>query len=253
MPTVPRGSVVIRNRPDPHMTAKYTGTMSAAERLWPQEPREITPGAVHVPNWLSIAQQRDLVQAAREWGKGPVPFHAPAVRSGVMSVQLLCLGLHWLPYRYSQTADNVNGEPVLDLPDWLVRLGQQAVGTAQTFCTSSDGFLSRFNPDTALVNYYPPGAKMGMHQDREEQSMSPVVSLSIGDTCQFRFGNPESRGRPYQDIELESGDLFVFGGVSRLAYHGVPKVFPHTAPPDCGLARGRISITLRETGLTFES
>lgn len=235
------------------MTAKYTGTMSVTERLWPQEPLEIAPGAVHVPNWLGSAEQRDIVQAARDWGKGPVPFHAPAVRGGVMSVQLLCLGLHWLPYRYSTTADNVNGEPVLGLPDWLRRLGQRAVETAREFCTPHEGFGSCFNPDTALVNYYPPGAKMGMHQDREEQSSSPVVSLSIGDSCQFRFGNPQSRGQPYRDIELESGDLFVFGGASRLAYHGVPKVFPHTAPPNCGLETGRLSITLRETGLSFAS
>jgi alkylated DNA repair protein (DNA oxidative demethylase) len=90
---------------------------------------------------------------------------------------------------------------------------------------------------------------MGMHQDKDERSDAPVVSLSIGDTCVFRFGNTVSRGRPYTDVELASGDLFVFGGPSRFAYHGVPKVFPGTGDPRTGMAAGRLNITLRVTGL----
>lgn len=75
-----------------------------------------------------------------------------------------------------------------------------------------------------------------------------MVSLSLGDTCVFRLGNTEDRGRPYTDVELASGDLFVFGGPSRFAYHGVPRVHAGTADPALGLA-GRLNITLRETGL----
>jgi alkylated DNA repair protein (DNA oxidative demethylase) len=90
---------------------------------------------------------------------------------------------------------------------------------------------------------------MGMHQDKDEASLEPVVSLSIGDACQFRFGNTEGRGRPFEDVVLESGDLFVFGGPSRLAFHGVTKIFPETAPHECGIDSGRINITLRVTGL----
>jgi alkylated DNA repair protein (DNA oxidative demethylase) len=88
-----------------------------------------------------------------------------------------------------------------------------------------------------------------MHRDREERINAPVVSLSIGDTAVFRFGNVETRGRPYTDVELLSGDLFVFGGPSRFAYHGVPKIYPGTGP-DVGLASGRLNLTLRMTGLT---
>jgi alkylated DNA repair protein (DNA oxidative demethylase) len=77
-----------------------------------------------------------------------------------------------------------------------------------------------------------------------------VVSLSIGDSCVFRFGNTDNRGRPYTDVELMSGDLFVFGGPSRFAYHGVPKVYPGTAGPATDLSSGRLNITLRETGLS---
>jgi alkylated DNA repair protein (DNA oxidative demethylase) len=106
-----------------------------------------------------------------------------------------------------------------------------------------------YAPDTALINFYDGAARMGMHQDKEERSGAPVVSLSIGDTCVFRFGNTENRGKPYTDVELASGDLFVFGGPSRFAFHGVPKVRPGTADPATGMGRGRLNLTLRETGL----
>jgi len=65
----------------------------------------------------------------------------------------------------------------------------------------------------------------------------------------FRFGNVASRGRPYTDVELESGDLFVFGGPARLAYHGVPRTISGTGDPRIGLPSGRLNITLRESGL----
>ena len=81
---------------------------------------------------------------------------------------------------------------------------------------------------------------------------SPVVTISLGDSCVFRFGNDERPSRPYQDVRLASGDLFVFGGPSRLSYHGVPKVFVGTAPPDLGL-HGRVSVTLRQIGVAGEA
>ncbi|MFJ7071579.1 alpha-ketoglutarate-dependent dioxygenase AlkB family protein [Streptomyces sp. NPDC098781] len=102
--------------------------------------------------------------------------------------------------------------------------------------------------DIALINFYDADARMGMHRDSDEKSLAPVVSLSLGDTCVFRFGNTETRTRPYTDVELRSGDLFVFGGPSRLAHHGVPKVHPGTAPPELGLT-GRLNVTLRVSGL----
>jgi alkylated DNA repair protein (DNA oxidative demethylase) len=89
---------------------------------------------------------------------------------------------------------------------------------------------------------------MGMHQDKDERSDAPVVSLSLGDTCVFRFGNTESRTKPYTDLELRSGDLFVFGGPSRQAFHGVPRILPRTAPAGLDLT-GRVNITLRVSGL----
>jgi len=106
-----------------------------------------------------------------------------------------------------------------------------------------------YRPDVALINWYGPGAKMGMHADRDERSPAPVVSLSLGDSCVFRFGTPAGRGRPWTDVVLESGDLFVFGGPSRSAFHGVPKVLAGTAPPGLGVDAGRWNLTVRQSGM----
>ena len=210
------------------------------EGLFPRERAVVAPGAVHVPGWLPLARQRELVDACREWGRGPVPYRRTVLPGGgVMSVRSLCLGRQWEPYRY---LDSVG----VELPDWLVALGREAV--VEAYGEDGEfGGIGGFAPDTALVNFYAAGARMGMHQDKEERSGAPVVSLSLGDRCVFRFGNAENRGRPYRDVELASGDLFVFGGASRWVHHGVPTVRPGTADPALGLV-GRLNITLRETG-----
>jgi alkylated DNA repair protein (DNA oxidative demethylase) len=109
--------------------------------------------------------------------------------------------------------------------------------------------LDEYRPDVALINWYGPGARMGMHVDRDEASPSPVVSFSLGQTCTFRFGSPAGRGRPWTDVALESGDLFVFGGPSRLAYHGVPGLVPGTVDAELDLDQGRFNITVRQSGL----
>lgn len=203
--------------------------------LFPRERAVVAPGAVHVPGWLSLDRQRELVAACRAWGRGPVPYrHTVLPGGGVMSVRSLCLGRRWVPYRYLDVVDT-------ELPSWLRDLGRDGVREAY-------GGEPDFLPDTALVNFYGSGATMGLHQDMDEQSRAPVVSLSLGDRCVFRFGNTENRGKPYVDVPLASGDLFVFGGASRFAFHGVPKVLAGTADPALGLV-GRLNITLRETGL----
>lgn len=214
--------------------------------LLPRPRSSPAPGAVHVPGWLDPDRQRQLVAACREWARGPVPMrHTRLPRGGVMSVQTVCVGWHWRPYAYLRTAPDVNGARVAEFPGWLAELGRAAVADAYQDPAAGAAYA----PDTALVNFYEDAAVMGMHQDKDERCDAPVVSLSIGDTCVFRFGNTSTRTKPYTDVELESGDLFVFGGASRYAYHGVPKVRPHTGDPASGLASGRLNLTLRTTGL----
>lgn len=196
--------------------------------------KEVAPGAHWVPGWLTLEQQAWIVARFQEWSAGPVPLRGALVNGHEMSVKTVCLGWHWRPYEYTREAVDVNGNRVLDFPDWMVRLGRKALAEVSDDPDASESYT----PDTALVNYYDHAARMGMHQDRDEVSRAPVVSLSIGDSCRFRFGNTENRGQPYQDIDLASGDLFVFGGPSRLAYHGIPKVYPGTRPRAAGWRGG---------------
>lgn len=213
--------------------------------LLPREASEPAPGAVHIPDWLDLERQRELVETCREWARGPIPIASPTLPSGhSMSLQMVCLGWYWKPYRYVKKAEE-GGPEVLPFPEWLKDLARDGLAAAY----GPGDVADRYAPDAALVNFYDAEAKLGMHQDKDERAEAPVVSISLGDSCVFRFGNPETRNRPYTDIELRSGDLFVFGGPSRLSYHGVTKVLPGTADPRLGMTSGRLNITIRETGL----
>lgn len=205
---------------------------------------QVAPGAVHVPGWLPEDRQRELIIECQHWARPPAGLRHTVLPTGsVMSVQTVCLGWHWIPYKYVRTADD--GAPVKPFPDWLAELGRAALAHAY----ADAELAAAYRPDVALVNFYDGQAKMGLHQDKDEQSAAPVVSLSLGASCVFRFGNTLNRNKPWHDVQLESGDLFVFGQQSRFAYHGVVKTLPGTDRPDLGLAAGRINITLRESGL----
>lgn len=234
--------------------------------LFPRSRTEIAPGAVHVPDWLDAEHQRRLLEACRAWARPPAGLRTVRTPGGgTMTARQVCLGWHWAPvrrcpncgravrdnsecpgwhwypYTYARTVVDGDGAPVKPFPGWLGELGRSAVEDTLGPEAPTAAY------DIALINFYDGDARMGMHRDSDEKSDAPVVSLSLGDTCVFRFGNTESRTRPYTDVELRSGDLFVFGGASRQAYHGVPKVHEGTAPPGLGL-RGRLNVTLRVSG-----
>lgn len=200
---------------------------------------------VHISGWLSPDEQRALVKQFRQWALPPAGLRHPRVPTGhLMSVQSVCLGWHWQPYLYSSTADDTDGAPVKPLPDDIVALARRAVADVAPL-----GDDRTFEPDAAIVNFYEPGARLGLHQDGEEPSDAPVVTISLGDTCTFRMAGVDRRTGPFTDVKLRSGDLLVFGGRNRRIYHGVPKVIDETAPAWLDLPAGRLSITIRETGL----
>ncbi|MFI9170098.1 alpha-ketoglutarate-dependent dioxygenase AlkB family protein [Streptomyces lincolnensis] len=209
--------------------------------LFPRPRTQIAPGAVHLPGWLDTDRQRELLAACRDWARPPAGLRTVRTPGGgTMTARQVCLGWHWYPYGYARTVVDGDGAPVKPFPDRLGDLGRRAVRDALGEDVAAY--------DIALINFYDADARMGMHRDSDEKSDAPVVSLSLGDTCVFRFGNTETRTRPYTDVELRSGDLFVFGGPARLSYHGVPRVHAGTAPPELGLT-GRLNITLRVSGL----
>lgn len=98
-------------------------------------------------------------------------------------------------------------------------------------------------PECCLINVYAPTARMGLHQDRDEQDFdAPVVSISLGDSCLFRVGGQKRRD-PTRSFRLDSGDVVVLGGAARLAFHGVDRIYAGTST----LLRegGRINLTMR--------
>ena len=101
----------------------------------------------------------------------------------------------------------------------------------------------RAPPQACLVNFYDATARMGLHQDKDEAALgAPVVSVSLGDEAVFRIGAP-TKGGLTKSLRLKSGDVLLFGGPARLAYHGIDRILPgsSTLVPE----GGRINLTLR--------
>ena len=203
---------------------------------------EIQPGAVHLGQWLPLPRQRDLVAQCRDLLDGSVPAYVPVVRGGgKMHVRMLCLGRHWngKTYTYEPVRSDYDEQPAPPLPEAFRDLAREAAAAAGMTIA----------PDICIMNHYGSDGRMGLHQDKDESDRSlaagiPVVSISLGDTARFLFGGTRRRD-PVDVVWLESGDAFVFGGPSRLRYHGVSRVLPNTAPADFALA-GRINLTFRQ-------
>lgn len=199
-------------------------------------------GTLHLARHLTLDSQKSLAVKCLALGGDTAGFYTPVVRGmHPMSVRMLCLGRHWnaVTYRYEFTRSDVDGLDVPPLPPSFTELARSIASVA--------GFT--MNPDVCIVNWYTAGSRMGLHQDKDESPESiargaPVVSVSLGDTAVFRIGGLK-RKDPVESIHLQSGDAFVFGGPSRLRYHGVSKIVPATAPADLGF-EGRISLTFRE-------
>lgn len=187
------------------------------------------------PGHFDRAAQEALVAALREVVRRAPLFTPVMPRTGKpFSVRMTnCGDLGWVSdragYRY-QPSHPVTGRPWPPIPPALLRAWEEFSGFSAP-------------PEACLVNFYEPSARMGLHQDRDEEEFgAPVLSVSLGDTCVFRIGGVERGGRT-RSIRLQSGDLLLFGGPSRLAFHGVDRILPGTS--DLLPQGGRINLTLR--------
>lgn len=198
---------------------------------------EVLPnGARLLPAYFSRAQQEALLEEIRQIAK-QAPLFVPKmpVTGKPMSVRMTnCGELGWVTtreegYRYQATHPET-GMPWPEIPETLLTLWQQHSGYPKP-------------PQACLVNFYDAAAKMGLHQDRDEENLAaPVVSVSLGDTCLFRIGG-ENRKDPTKSFKLESGDVMMLAGTSRMAFHGVDKIYPGTST--LLKQEGRINLTLR--------
>ena len=215
-----------------------------------RNPAKVKPGVAHIPGWLDTSVQRALVSQLRDEARimagTPMAMHKPVLKSGgQMSVFMLHLGHFWdhQTYRY---VDRIADTHVRPVPRNLLDIAHRGLQAAADVAEELSPWVDSFRPDMALINFYPPGATMGMHQDAYETTLAPIVSLSIGDEAVFRIGSTEHRNKPWDDIALLSGDLVVFGGPNRQAFHGIPETRPGTLDESCGLTEGRINITFRQ-------
>lgn len=190
----------------------------------------------YFPQRLDRAAQMALLAALRRV-IAEAPLFTPTMpRSGnPMSVRMTnCGPLGWVTdkergYRYQATHPET-GKPWPAMPQALLELW--------------DGVADYpLPPQACLVNYYAGSAKMGLHQDKDEEDFAaPVLSVSLGDTGLFRVGG-RSRKDPTKTFELKSGDVVVLGGEDRLAYHGIDRILQGTS--DLIPEGGRINLTLR--------
>jgi len=193
-------------------------------------------GVRHIPGYLSADAQEALVEAVRAVVQ-VAPLYTPAMPKlgKPLSVRMTnCGTFGWVTdqergYRY-QATHPVTGQPWPAIPDSLLALWRDVAAW-------------QAEPEACLVNFYDQSARMGLHQDRDEQNLqAPVVSVSLGDACLFRVGGTR-RDDPTKSFRLESGDVVVLGGEGRLAFHGVDRIYPMTS----ALLKngGRINLTLR--------
>jgi DNA oxidative demethylase len=185
--------------------------------------------------YLGPDAQAALLGALREVFKS-APLYTPRMpKSGrPFTVRMSnCGPLGWVSdeagYRYQPTHPET-GQPWPPMPAILLKAWDE---------------LARYphRPEACLINFYAATAKMGLHQDRDEQDFdAPVLSLSLGDACLFRVGGLR-RNDPTRSLRLTSGDALVLGGEARLAFHGVDRIYPGTSRLlDEG---GRINLTMR--------
>jgi alkylated DNA repair protein (DNA oxidative demethylase) len=197
---------------------------------------ELAPGAVVLRGFAAprAAALRADVHAIEQ----AAPFRHMITPGGFrMSVAMTNCGAYgWVSsergYRYD-ALDPATGMPWPEMPWTIAALGRDAAEAA--------GFAG-FVPDACLVNRYDPGARLTLHQDKDERDFSqPIVSVSLGVPAAFLFGGLRRRDRPAR-VELAHGDVVVWGGPARLRYHGVAPL----RDAEHGFAgRSRINLTLR--------
>lgn len=199
----------------------------------PARPAAQVGGAALYPGWLDPAAQAALagdiagVIAAAPLFSPLTPWGKP------MSVRMTSAGKYgWYSDRrgYRYEPRHPSGQPWPPIPDRVLAIWKSLASTERM-------------PDCCLVNVYGEGARMGLHQDRDEADFRwPVLSVSLGDDARFRIGGTARGGRT-ESVWLRSGDVLVLGGPARLAYHGIDRVAPGTSTllPD----GGRINLTLR--------
>lgn len=207
------------------------------ESMAGQPVREALTDGATVLRGHALASEGDLL-AALAAVSARAPFRHMMTPGGhFMSVAMTnCGSAGWITDRSGYRYDGIDpesGQPWPEMPDCFCELAVQA---------ATEAGYQDFVPDACLINRYEPGARLSLHQDRNEHDFSrPIVSVSLGLPATFQFGGL-TRNAPVKRIGLRHGDVVVWGGVSRLCYHGVTELKDGAHP---ALGRMRINLTFR--------
>lgn len=185
------------------------------------------------------AGQRQLYAALAEILKAAPPIQNRTKGGGLTSAAMTnCGAVGWWSdskgYRYTPTCPGT-GLPWPPIPEAFLQLVQQVTAKSP---------WQGFAPDACLINWYGEGAKMGLHQDRDERDFSqPIITVCLGDSADFMVGGLK-RSDKATAVKVRSGDVLLMGGASRMRFHGIRKIYPGTSPlPEIS---GRYSLTFRK-------
>ncbi|XP_030969237.1 uncharacterized protein LOC115989603 isoform X1 [Quercus lobata] len=218
-------------------------------------------GMVLLKSYISFSDQVKIVNKCRDLGLGPGGFYQTGNRDGAKLRWKMYLGKNWDP----ETGNYGDHRPVDEakpptIPAEFYELVKQSIEDSHSLIQKNskssnvESILPWMSPNICLVNYYSENGRLRLHQDRRESQESlakglPVVSFSIGDKADFLFGDQRDVDKA-EKVVLESGDVLIFGGKSRLIFHGVTAIHPNSAPKslleETKLRPGRLNLTFRQ-------
>lgn len=207
--------------------------------MWEDNPA-IIEGFKHYPRFLGLRDQMSVLAAVRRVIKQAPLYRARMPRTGkeLRVQQTNCGFLGWYSdeiggYRY-QTTHPVTGNAWPAIPTEINRVLDRI-----------EELPNNFVREACLINKYTDETVLGMHRDADEEATeAPIVMISLGDSAIFVIGGL-SRDDPKHEIMVQSGDVVVMGGKSRMAWHGVNSIIPCTSRL-LGEARGRFALTIRQ-------
>lgn len=223
---------------------------------------ELRPGMVLLKRYISCGDQIEIVKTCRQLGLGSGGFYQPVYGDGAkLHLKMMCLGKNWDPEtsKYGERRPIDGAKPPL-IPSEFHQLIHKALQDTQASLQKMvkrknvEGTLPSLSPDICIVNFYTNSGRLGLHQDKDESTESlssglPVVSISIGDSAEFLYGDQRDIDKP-EKVILESGDVLIFGGESRHIFHGVSSILSKTAPEplleESNLRPGRLNLTFRK-------
>ncbi|KAI3826090.1 hypothetical protein L1987_00132 [Smallanthus sonchifolius] len=223
------------------------------------------PGMVLLKGYISSVDQINIVRTCRELGISDGGFYQPGYSSGrKLHLQMMCLGKNWDPesHTYTELRPFDKSKPP-GIPESFHSMVIKAMQDSNEFIRGNIGgfgggsderkVIPFMSPDICIVRFYTKSGRIGLHQDKDESETSlkkglPVVSFSLGDSAEFLYG--ETRSIDEADkVTLESGDVLIFGGKSRLIYHGVTSIVPDSAPTSLmeatNMRAGRLNLSFR--------